>query len=129
MNSVPTPDNKGFKFLSHGAQVLWFHLALRAKDDGGGLSVSESEAATLRKELGVGDNDVRELLRNGFIEARSGRVTVVEEGAYLPGPVVEQKGEQQVLFVYPGTRMVYWRETMEKYRREVAANTKGEIRI
>lgn len=120
MSSVPTMDNKAFKHLSHGAQALWFHLAMRAREEDGRLSVSETEAAALRRELVIDDEAVRALLRNGFITAESGRVYVTEESVWMPGPIVERDGEQQVLFVYPGSRLVICRESIEKYRREQA---------
>ena len=120
MNSVPTPDNKGFKFLSHGAQVLWFHLAMRAKELDGRLSIDASSAATLRCEIGVSDEDLRALLRNGFITVEGRCVYVVEEGVWMPGPIVEENGEERVQFIYPGSRMIYWRESLEEYRRKQA---------
>ena len=121
MSSVPTADNRGFLNLQLSAQALWFHLALRADEEGGRLSVSETEAATVRREIGATADDVRALLRNGFIESRSGRVYITEESVWMPGPVVEENGEQQVLCVYPGSRIVYWQESLVKYRRQQAA--------
>lgn len=121
MSSIPVMENRGFMNLQLSAQALWFHLAMRAREADGRLSVSETEAAALRREIGAADEDVRALLRNGFITAESGRVYVNEESIWMPGPIVERDGEQQVLFVYPGSRMTYWRESLEKYRRQQAA--------
>lgn len=116
MNSVPTIENRGFMNLQLSAQALWFHLAVRARQVDDRWAVSETEAAATRKEIGASDEDVRALLRNGYLYTEGGLVYIREEGAFMPGPVVEQNGELQVLFVYPGSRMVYWRESLAKYR-------------
>ena len=120
MNSVPTMENRGFMNLQLSAQALWFHLSARAREYGDRWAVSAWEATAVRREIGAAPEDVQALIRNRFVTVKNEMVYINEEVEWMPGPVVERDGEEQVLFVYPGSRMVYWRESMEKYRRQQA---------
>lgn len=62
MFSLDIVDSDAFLELSKGAQLLYFHMSMRADDDG-----FVDKLQTLMKILGCKSKDIDELIASGFI--------------------------------------------------------------
>lgn len=124
-NPVPTPEHKGFVNLSHSAQCLFFHLWMRAEDDAeepGWLGISLYEAKTVREQIGASEEDVRALMRNGFLKSKNGRAYLATEVEWCVGPIEVENGTEVVRWIFPGTRREFMRQSLERYRQMMQAD-------
>lgn len=110
----PIIISQGFMRLPHAAQALWFHMSARADKNG---VISAYTAAELRKELGIGDDAVRELLRNKFITVIDDYTIRIEENATYCGLVVEKDGEDALSYVLFGREL--WCKPLRQYTEDV----------
>lgn len=112
---VPVEDSVCFMNIPLSAQALWFHLSIRAEWDGVQFRISTEYARELRRQLEAADEDVRALLRNELILELDGYI-YLENLAKFPGPVVDNNGVKEVVYVDPDTRLEYFRERVSKHR-------------
>lgn len=116
----PIIISQGFMRLSHAAQLLFFHMSARTRSDG---CISKYDASDLREKLGIGDDAVRELVRNRFISDAGEYSVRVEEYETYHDLVVEGNGEDEVSVVMFGREM--WRVPISQYQ-EFAYGKKAE---
>ena len=73
MFSLQVVDTDAFMDMPLSAQALYFHLSMRADDDG-----FIDNARRIQKLLGAADDDLRILIAKGFILAFDSGVIVVK---------------------------------------------------
>ena len=107
----PIIISQGFLRLEHAAQALWFHMSARADKNG---CISAYKASELRKELGIGDEAVRDLIRNKFITVIDEYTIRVEKYETYNGLVMESDGEDVVSMVLFNREL--WRVPIREYQ-------------
>ena len=114
MSKTPIPCSLGFENLPLSAQALFFHLAIRANEEG---YITAGQATMVREHIGATDEDVKALLRNRFVVTDGGRLHVEKDATY-PSLVVENGQEDVILYIFHRTAI--WRQTVAAYEQELA---------
>ena len=115
MMDVPIEDSVQFMNIPLSAQALWFHLSIHGEWDGVQCRINIEYARELRRQIGASSEDVRVLMRNELILELEGYI-YLENLAKFPGPVVNNDGVKEVVYVDPNTRLEYFRERVSNYR-------------
>ena len=112
----PIVDSVAFTMLPLSTQALWFHLVIRAEWDGAQYRINKFYAKSIKDAIGATAEDVRILAHNEMLLEYDGYV-YLENVAIYPGPVVHDNGVKEVAYIFPGSRMEYYREQVSEYRR------------